>query len=417
MIRRSTGWLCVVTGAMTLAALMGKGPASGALGTSTTTSSYYDGVACPTSLVCVAVGAREVDRKGPSGDLEGGSFTAIAARSIDGGMSWVPLSLAGVSAVLDSVSCGSATRCVAAGATQALVDGSWSPAHAVVVTFSGATAQRTATLPAGALALGAVSCTSATSCVAVGGSRVPGSVSLRPQVLVSHDGGSHWAAAPLPIVSGEVQGVACRGSSTCVAVGATIHASGVTVQSRPIALFSSDGGGSWTAAAVPDGAPTPKGGGPDAVACVSAASCIAVGDIFDWCLCGTGAPGAYGQTWTTGNGGKTWAFHPLHTVSGYDVWYSNAVSCWGPTSCAMVATGTTTKPRSLYYALFLPVAPATGGVAGAQTTSSNGLRPQYMYGLDCYASGQCVAVGQNWLNPRSAAIETSSNGKWATTFT
>ena len=127
--------------------------------------------------------------------------------------------------------------------------------------------------------------------------------------------------------------------------------------------------------------------------------------------------GAYGQTWTTANAGKTWAFHRLPTVGGYDVWYTNAVSCWGPTSCAMAATGTTTKPRSLYYALFLPISPATGAVAGAQTTSSNGLRPQYMDGLNCYAPGQCVAVGQNWLSPASAAIETSSGGKWVTTFT
>jgi hypothetical protein len=82
-------------------------------------------------------------------------------------------------------------------------------------------------------------------------------------------------------------------------------------------------------AAVPGGS-----GGPTAVGCQSARRCLAVGDSFNWCWCGTGTRSHYGETWVTNDGGATWSERALPTLGGYDVWYANAVSCWA-TACAM----------------------------------------------------------------------------------
>jgi hypothetical protein len=388
-----------------------------AVGYATTVSSYYNAVACPTPLACFAVGAKELDRKTATGTLVGGSFTLIGARSVDDGKTWAPLTLPHANADLRAVSCWAASDCVAVGATEVLSRGSWSPASGVVVTISGSSAARAAVLPAGTSALGAVSCPTPDTCVAVGGRNQPGTIALRPQAVISHDGGAHWSAVPLPVANAELQGVTCTGTGHCVAVGVATYLAGGMSSSRPVALFSSTGGRAWAAAAIPGGGPGLKGGGPDAVSCTSASTCIATGDNFDWCQCGTGTPGHYVETWTTANGGHTWAVHSLPTVSVFDLWYANAISCRAPTACAMAGTGTTTKPGSLYYALVVPLAAQSGAVAGAATSSASGLRPQWVYGLDCRSSTACVAVGQNWLRSASATIETSSAGKWATTFT
>ncbi|SRR5579875_57193 len=155
-------------------------------------------------------------------------------------------------------------------------------------------------------------------------------------------------------------------------------------------------------------------GGPTAVACQSALRCSAVGDWFNWCWCGTGTPGHFGQTWATSDGGATWSHRVLPTLGGYDVWYANALSCWA-TGCAMAGTATTTKPGSGYYALFQALS-ASGGPLGAPVTSASGLRPQYIDGLSCHSASYCAAVGQDWSKPAAAAIETWASGHWSTTY-
>ena len=411
--------ICASVPALTASTLVGVAAASAAGPYHSTTSSYYTAVACPTAQVCVAVGAKQLDHTNASGVLVGGSSTAIAARSADGGKTWAPLAIPVMGAQLNGVSCWSADQCVAVGATEVVTGGSWSSVNAVVLHFSGGSVDGVAKVPTGALALSAVSCPSQAACVAVGGSNLPGTATLRPQVLVSHDQGAVWVAAPLPITGGELQGVSCTSPSHCVAVGVVTYTASSAAASRPVAVVSSSGGSSWKAAAITGGGPVGglRGGGPDAVSCSSATNCTAVGDNFDWCQCGTGTPGRYAETWTTANGGRSWAVHSLPAIGGYDIWYANAISCWGATRCAMAGTGTTTKPRSLYYALFVPLTATSGGVAGAATSSKNGaLRPQYINGLVCLDAVDCVAVGQNWARSGSAAIETRSQQGWATTF-
>ena len=398
--------------------LLAPGPvrAPAAARTSTVSSSYFNAVSCPSPTVCVAVGAAQTDSENAAGQVTGGSYQPIAVRTTDGGRSWQAVDLPDVDANLRSVSCWSTAACVAVGGTRTVYRGRWYSVRAVVLSIRGTSASQVGDLPAGALALDAVSCPAATNCVAVGGALELGTVRLRPELLASRDGGVVWTRPALPISQGQLESVSCAPAPHCVALGASSYtqgtaATGLEDRSRPVGVWSSAPTGPWHTSAITSG----QGGGPTAVSCQSLRHCLAVGDWFNWCWCGTGTPGREGYAWTTADGGATWSQTVLPVLDGYVVWYANAVSCWA-TDCAMGATVSTTKPGSEYYAGVQALAPS-GAPTGALATSAGGLRPQYIYGLWCAASNRCVAAGQDWAHPSQAAIETETGGHWATTYT
>ncbi len=403
-----------------LVGLLAPGPvqAVAATGPTTTTSSYFNALSCPSPTVCVAVGAVQTDRDNPAGKVVGGSFQPIAVRTVNGGRSWAAVDMPALDANLRAVSCWSTTACVAVGGTRTAYRGSWYSVAAVVLRIQGTAASVVGHVPAGARALDAVSCPGAGSCVAAGGALALGTVGLRPELLATHDGGATWASVPLPISAGQLESVSCASAAHCVALGASSYetgtpATGEEARSRPVALWSSAPATSWHVGAIGNRL---SGGGPTAVSCRSSGHCLAVGDWFNWCWCGTGTPGEFGSAWATSNGGATWSQTVLPVLDGYVTWYANAVSCWA-TGCAMGATVSTTKPGSEYYSGVQPLS-ASGAPAGALSTSANGLRPQYIYGLSCGAAARCVAVGQDWAKPGEAAIETeTAAGHWATTYT
>ena len=380
---------------------------------SITTLAQFNAVACPTVQVCVAVGTRETERHNASGALVGGSYAPIVVGSQDGGQSWAPQHPPSVAADVLSVSCTSATNCVAVGGTESLSNGAWTSVSGVVLRTTDGSHWQHVAVTGGTLALDSVSCPSTSTCVAVGGTNAAGSITLRPEVLVSHDAGATWSAPKLPISQGELQGLSCLGGSRCVAVGVVTLTSGGRFQSRPLALTTANGGGSWTAGTIANSAGS--SGGPDAVACATPTRCTSVGDTFDWCQCGTGVPGHYAETWTSGNGGRTWAHHVFPTIGGYDLWYASAISCWSATQCDVAATGTTTKPGSEYYPFVVPVSSVSGGLAAGDKGVTHGLKPQFVYGLACRSASVCIGVGENFHN--QAAIEASSSpGAWVTRY-
>lgn len=401
--------------------LLTTGPvqAVAATGPTATMSSDFSALSCPNPAVCVAVGAVVTSHDNAAGQVVSGSYQPIAVRTSNGGRSWVAVDLPAIDANLRAVSCWSTTACVAVGSTRTVYRGGWSSVAAVVLRIQGTTGSRVGHVPAGARALDAVSCRGTGSCVATGYASALGSVQLRPELMTTHDGGATWAAVPLPISQGELEAVSCASVTHCVALGASTYETGTPgfgqgFRSRPVALWNSAPATSWHVAAIS----TKQGdGGPTAVSCQSAGHCLAVGDWFNLCLCGTSTPGRFGSAWATSNGGATWSETVLPVLDGYVTWYANAVSCWA-TGCAMAATVSTTKPGSEYYAGLQPLS-ASGVPAGALSTSASSLRPQYVYGLSCAAEARCVAVGQNWnsAGPGEATIETeTAAGHWTTTF-
>ena len=389
-----------------------------ATGPTVTVSSGFNALSCPSPAVCVAVGAVETSRDNAAGQVLGGSFQPIAVRTTNAGRSWVAVDLPAMDANLRAVSCWSTTTCVAVGGTRTVYRGRWYSVAAVVLRIQGTTGSRVGHVPAGARALDAVSCPGTGSCVATGGALVLGSVQLSPELMTTHDGGATWAPVPLPISQGQLETVSCASVAHCVALGASSYlagtpAAGQESRSRPVALWSSAPATSWHVAAI---STKQAGGGPSAVSCQAGGHCLAVGDWFNWCWCGTGTPGRFGSAWATSDGGATWSETVLPVLDGYVTWYANAVSCWAA-GCAMAATVSKTKPGSEYYAGIQPLS-ASGAPDGALSTSASGLRPQYVYGLSCGAQARCVAVGQNWARPAEATIETeTAAGHWTTTFT
>jgi len=358
----------------------------------------------------------ETSHKSASGTLLEESYRAMAVRTTNGGRRWASVALGSVSADLTGVACLSVTDCIAVGGTQVVTDGVQYAVGAVVVRLSGGVGAAVSELPSGSRALDAVTCLDSSTCFAAGGADKLRALDLLPEMLVTRDGGTKWESAALPIASGMLQAVSCGAPTDCVAVGVDAYVAGVKgggySTSRPIGLRSSDEGRSWEVVSLPAGGTS---GGAVTVGCRSGGHCVAAGDQFDWCQCGTGTPGHYAMTWASDDGGATWSRHVLPTIGGFDVWYVSSVSCW-TTACMVAATGSRPQPGSDYYALLLPLS-VSGTQGGPLSSSADGLQPQYVFGLSCRSRIDCVAVGENWSSPPMATVETRSAAGWATTFT
>ena len=256
------------------------------------------GIACPSAVMCVAVG----DYTGSSGETRGllltghGSSWTVAQMPLPAG--------ARPGAGLSGVACPSAIVCVAVG----YYTGSSGKPQGLLLTRRGSSwtvAQMP--LPAGArpgAGLSGVACPSAIVCVAVG--YYTGS-SGKPQGLLLTRRGSSWTAirAPLPVGAGaepSLWGVACPSATACVVAGSTADSSS-SPHSPSQGLLLTGHGSSWTAVT----APTPAGASAaagdsvslDATACPSASACVVTGHYLD----SSGHPEAmlltgHGSSWT-----------------------------------------------------------------------------------------------------------------------
>jgi len=177
---------------------------------------------------------------------------------------------------LDALSCPSAARCVAVGrSSRTYADSLTGASKALVLTWSGASWSIVTTPdPSGEYGrrLSAVSCASASSCVAVGFDETDPHLGGQGNMLIESWDGMTWsvvvsAAAPLgSIVGGSLSGVSCSAASSCVAVG-----------------WDADGplaerwdGATWSQLTDPE----PVGADPAdlwGITCSSASSCVAVG--------------------------------------------------------------------------------------------------------------------------------------------
>ncbi len=230
-----------------------------------------------------------------------------------------------LSGELDAVSCPTATMCLAVG-SQTSPDGS---AAAAVQLWNGASwSPRSAAIPRGATLTG-VSCSAVDACTLVGFTGpVDAAVSFAERW-----NGSTWSkeSTPTPaapagaaITTADLFAISCPTATTCVAVGTAN-----TADTRaPYAEIWN--GVTWRPESIP-GPPTALGDAIDAVSCSSATNCEAVGNNQGY------VPGAYADSWN----GSTWS---LQVVAAAPTGTSNAildsVSC--PTVEFCVAVGNST---------------------------------------------------------------------------
>ena len=331
-------------------------------------------VSCPSAGTCVAVGA--------SSTTSGSSTLIETLQSNAWSLATPPDGPGSDMNILDGISCSSTTSCVAVGYYQQ----KGGPEQALVETLSGGSWAVTPSPDnsAGNNELYGVSCAAPSACVAVGNYQSGGVTRVLVEALV----GGSWQLAPAPDQgsgSNRLTGVSCSSPTSCTAVGYYANASGVDR-----ALVEDLSGSAWTVSpntVSPDtvAAGTDEGQGAnelDSVSCPSATSCVAVGTY-------NSGPGI-SQALVDNFAGGTWTVvAPSPDAVGVKTNEFSSVSCSSSTSCFAVghyANGgkaVTLTARLTNGAWAMVKAPNTG-------TSTNELT-----GISCAATGtpQCAAVG------------------------
>jgi hypothetical protein len=242
-----------------------------------------DGVSCPSSQSCAAVGSFEDSSSIAQGVLlndSGGSWTAEPAP--------LPSDQPGIDTSMGGVSC-AGSNCEATGIYENPASGH----RGLLESYSGGTWSATdapepsdaASGNADEASLNSVDCATATSCTVVG-DYVNSSSVIRGMIESIDSGTPTVTTAPLPTDAGstnagDLSAVSCISSDRCVAVGDYA----TTSSSNNSALIDDEVGGTWTAlkAPVPSDAATDTSAasGLFGLSCTPDGGCAAGGDYTD----------------------------------------------------------------------------------------------------------------------------------------
>jgi hypothetical protein len=341
-------------------------------------SSSLQGVWCPAASDCLAVG--ESNPGTETLDLtetwNGHSWGIVAA----------PSPLNALVDVLAAVSCVASQTCEAVGASAAGLGENIALAERWAGSSWKLTIEAAKDTPTDTVS--SVSCTTTSSCVALGAD-----VSGAPVSLLWN--GKEWSVGPAPAPKGqdELLQVSCASSTSCTAVGAYAGSSG------PLPLVEHWNGVKWTlgSVAIPNGA----NGILDGVSCPSTSDCVAVGSYEESSFVGFAAHWN-GSTWTISKG-----VAPSGTVD----FQFNGVSCApGTTSCTVVGGYTKTGKNSLNLAdSFDDLKWSVESVVQAPTPTSQ------LTSVSCPTASSCTAVGNYFPSQTTTAgiIETLTGKTWS----
>jgi hypothetical protein len=308
-------------------------------------------------------------------------------------------------AELDAVACPTASNCYGVG-TYTDSSGHFEAMFVLVVNGDFEQAQEVAA-PAGAAGnpeaqLDAISCPTASACVAVGGyldsagneqamsSTLSGSIFSQAVEVAAP---SNAAADPQAFL----YGVSCTSPSVCFAVGSYVDST-----SDNQAMFSRSSNSAFTQAAevtAPVGAATDPSATLDDVSCPATGVCYAVGGYTD--------TSSRGEAMASSLSGS--AFSQAVTVtapssSGFDPEADlDAVSCATATSC--VAVGGFVDSALHVQALVANLSAGTFAQATVASAPANAAADPgaYLGSVSCPSSGSCVATG--WYTDTSAREE------------
>jgi hypothetical protein len=284
-------------------------------------------VSCASSTSCIAVGLSFTSR------------TSAATRPLAeswNGTKWTLVStpkLAHAGASLDGVSCTSPSSCMAVGSAGTAKDGSLST---LAESWNG-TAWKALTTPPplarGDTALSSVACTAPASCMAAGFYR--NTIKSTPLTLAEVWNGTTWRilATPNPGSSGTLSGVACTAASACLAVGGHRH-SGTFILNAT--LSEQWNGHSWRVRSSPNPG-SANFAGFDGISCTGPAACMATGFA-------AGEEGESGITLAESWNGTSWSLlkAPSPGSSSDELL---GVSCTSPSSCMAVGDFQSSGPQ------------------------------------------------------------------------
>ena len=283
---------------------------------------------------------------------------------------------------LASVSCMSATFCVAVGGSV----GSGTPTSLTLVeTWDGTTWTVVPSLtPTEGGALGTVSCTSPTFCMAIG------STSSNQGLAESWNGVDWSVLQTTPLSAGQVS---CTSPTFCMAVGAD-YSSGPSTPTTTTATWN---GAVWTTVSSPD--PSTTVNVLAGVSCTSPSFCVAVGTYHNPA---DAANDSLMLSWD----GTEWSVDSSPNAPNSILNFPQTVSCVSPSFCVAIGMS--------------KLIDSSGSVTiGTETQTWNGtswsllVRPNQgpILGVSCVASSACTAVGTD-NNP---LVESWDGSGWSVT--
>jgi hypothetical protein len=242
----------------------------------------------------------------------------------------------------------------------------------------------------------AVTCTSSTACVAVGGYPT---VDANSAAFSEIWDGSSWTIKPTPEPRGssgtQLSGVVCASATACVAVGDYQYVSDHFSTSGTLA--ETWNGKSWTIEPTPNPPTTGSNANAlSAIACASAIACMAVGEEYR-----TVANLTLAESWN----GRRWRL--VATPNPSDNSELASIACASRSACMAVgdyqhiseqATLAESWNGSTWSILSMPKAPGVGD--------------HQLYGVTCSSVAACVTVGYDgYGNGPSRTLAESWNGK------
>jgi hypothetical protein len=263
--------------------------------------------------------------------------------------------------LLTAVSCPSATGCVAVGSRRDRTGAGVTLAES----WNGTTWSVLKTPnPPGShnSALTGVSCTSATFCIAVGYSNSSAGIAPLDEVW----NGTAWKIQQTIALAhgGQLNGVSCTSATACVAVGYSFTTGG------RLALAEVWNGTAW---GIRTTAPGPTTSDFTAVSCVAASACTAVGDRHS-----NNGTFTLAESWN----GSSWSVQATPTAAGT----LNGVSCASASFCLAVG---------LLNGRHKAIADAWDGTAwsAAQVAPAPNNSIDNLTGVSCTSATGCIAVG------------------------
>lgn len=352
-------------------------------------SATISGISCPLATRCTAAGGDYLV-KNYAAPGDGDSFTLAEAWN---GKKWAiqPTPNPGglLYSSLSAVSCASPTACAAVGYYQR-ADGS---SVAVAETWAGnGWAIKPVPIPPSSdfSRLTAVSCPTASYCVAVGVYESP-SISGQASMAATWNG-SRWTVTAMPVPSGFIvlSGVSCTSPTSCTAVG---WDDGPGVGRTLVETWN---GSTWTVRHTPNPAQS-TGSALTAVSCASATSCSAVGNYT--------TPGSYFLSLAEYWDGSAWKIQHTLNATGTDT-YLTGVSCPAAGACTAsgyIGGGAGTLVEVLNAGTWTDVTPPSPGANDV------------LLAVSCSAATACTAVGKyDNTSGRAVTLAEAWNGSsWA----
>ena len=355
--------------------------------TSPTQINQLNAVSCSGPSACVAVGIYATPEANPPYNTP--PQTLIESWN---GSAWSIVPSPDTSSTLDNalsaVSCSSPSACVAVGGqtgasahAQTLIE-SWNGSAWSIVPSPNISASQDD-------GLSGVSCSGPSSCVAVGANLPAGSAD---QTLTELWNGSVWSIVPSPNTSAsqdnELDAVSCSGPSACVAVG-QYYLSPIVSQT----LIESWNGSAWSIV------PSPNNGSQTnllrGVSCNNPSACTAIGSY---------APsGGSDQTLIESWNGSVWSIVTSPNTSPTQNDELSGVSCTSSSACT--AAGYYLLASSDGSASEQTLIESWNGSAWSIVTSPNASPTNLLEGVSCNGSSVCTAVGDNGSGTEQTLIE------------